>query len=254
VLEEKIGLLRRALEGQPRGAGHVDGTERREGEDHVPSGSMTAASRPDPAVLAALAELRSNVRVVDVATAPLFSAAECQEVLDACSADAWTVATKRNLSSADMLAGRDHEIESYVDAAAKSRVEQPLPGGGDGPFAQRIAEQVLAMNEEVYGFRVVGLEEPWRVMWYRSAQADHLIEHIDVGPQHPLRKLAFSVMLSDPDEFVGGDLVFSGRTFTRARAQGAVTLFPAFLPHLVSEMEHGDRKVIVGWVLGPSFI
>lgn len=215
---------------------------------------MTTASRPDAAVLAALAELRSNVRLIDIATSPLFTPSECQAVLDTCGPESWEVATRRNISSADMLEGRDHERESYVDLATKSRVEQPLPGGGDGPFARRIAERVLAMNDEVYGFRVVGLEEPWRVMRYRADHADQLVEHIDVGPQHPLRKLAFSVMLSDPDEFDGGDLVFSGRPHAGARAQGAVTVFPAFIPHRVSEMERGERIVIVGWVLGPSFI
>jgi len=199
-----------------------------------------------------LTQLASNVRVIDVATAPFLSADECAQVVDSCAPDAWYAGTRRAGTSADALAGRDPE--RFVDPSGKSRIEQPLPGGPSGQLAQRIAERVLAINEEVYGFRVVGFEEPSRILCYRGEHADHVHDHIDLGPLHPLRKLAFSVLLSDPADFEGGDLAFSEKVFPLARVQGTLTVFPSFLPHRVTRMASGSRYVIVGWVVGPTFV
>jgi PKHD-type hydroxylase len=148
----------------------------------------------------------------------------------------------------------DRNIEPFVDPETKSRVEQSLPGGAASPIARRIIERVLEVNRDVFGFRVVGLEDPIRVLGYRGTHADHLREHIDVGPVHPLRKLAFSVLLTDPAQFRGGDLVISGRPFEPARVQGVLTVFPSFIAHRVAPIEEGERQVIVGWVLGPTFV
>jgi PKHD-type hydroxylase len=217
---------------------------------------MTAERDASTAVHAAslgqVAELRSNVRVIDVATAPLLSVEACAEIVASCPADDWTPAARKGGTSADALSGV--ELAPFVDPAMKSRLEQPLPGGASGPFAELISSRVLAINDEVYRFRVVGVEEPTRVMCYRGAHADHAREHVDLGPLHPLRKLAFSVLLTDPDAFDGGDLEFSGTTFDAARVQGTLTVFPSFLPHKVTPMEGGVRHAVVGWVLGPTFV
>jgi len=209
-------------------------------------------ARSRPAFLDALSGLRSNVQVIDVATAPLFDSDECAEILAACDPDGWYGAMRSAYSSANALEG-DAPVR-FVDTDAKSRLEQQLPGGPTGTIAQRIAERVLAINDEVYRFSVIGLEDPTRVLRYRSTHADQVHEHIDIGPLHPLRKLGFSVLLTDPGTFDGGDLQFSGQLFDRARAQGTLTVFPSFVPHLVTPMTQGTRHVIVGWVLGPTFV
>jgi len=206
----------------------------------------------DAAARAALADLRSNVQVIDVATSPFLSPDECDEIIAACDPDGWYLATRSGYSSADALAGQ--EPVRYIDPEKKSRIEQHLPGGASGPLAVRIAEQVLAVNDEVFQFRTIGLEDPTRVLCYRGAHADRVHEHIDLGPLHPLRKLGFSILLSSPDTFEGGDLQFSGTTFERARTQGTLTMFPSFVPHLVTPTTGGVRYVIVGWVLGPTFV
>jgi len=205
----------------------------------------------DADAVRALADLRSNVRVIDVATTPFLTPDECTEVIASCPPDGWYAATRRAGTSADALGGRDPV--PFVDPLNKSRVEQPLPGGSDGALARRIVARMLEVNDEVYGFRVVGFEEPTRVLCYRGDHGDHQLEHIDLGPLHPLRKLGFSLLLSDPRTFDGGDLVVGDRIVEAARAQGVLTMFPSFLRHRVTRLERGDRYVIVGWVLGPTF-
>src|SRR4051812_29731839 len=105
-----------------------------------------------------LTDLASNVRVIDIATSPFLTADECRDVVASCTHDAWYAGTRRAGTSADALAGR--APDRFVDPAGKSRIEQPLPGGPSGALAQRIAARVLEINDEVYGFRVVGFEEP----------------------------------------------------------------------------------------------
>jgi PKHD-type hydroxylase len=210
-----------------------------------------AGPQVTPDAVRVLAELRSNVRVIDVATAPFLTPSECSDVVASCAPEAWYAGTRRAGTSEDALAGRDPE--RFIDPSGKSRIEQPLPGGPNGELATRIATRVLEINDEVFGFRVVGFEEPSRVLCYRGEYADHVHDHIDLGPLHPLRKLAFSVLLSDPGDFMGGDLAFSDRVLDVARVQGTLTVFPSFLPHRVTRMTSGSRYVIVGWVLGPTF-
>jgi len=200
----------------------------------------------------ALAELRSNPRIIDVATAPLFTPAECAQVIDSCDEGAWVPGVVGTATSADAVAGA--AVVRRVDPGSKSRVEQPVPGGSRGWIAQRIATRVMEINVEVFGFRVVGFEEPMRVLCYRGRDGDHYRAHLDLGPTYSLRKLAFSVLLSDPASYAGGDLVFGKDPVVAARVQGTVAVFPAFLAHEISPVSRGSRFVVVGWAIGPAFV
>lgn len=77
------------------------------------------------------------------------------------------------------------------------------------------------------------------------------------GPTH--RKLGVSVVLSDPDtEFTGGEfqIIPSGnpdQITSSTVKKGDVLVFPAFVPHQVTEVLSGKRKSLVCWVLGPKF-
>jgi PKHD-type hydroxylase len=61
-----------------------------------------------------------------------------------------------------------------------------------------------------------------------------------------LCKLTFSVLLSDPGDFQGGDLRFAMGSFPEARRQGAISLFPAFVLHQVTPVTSGRRVAVVG--------
>ncbi len=208
-------------------------------------------ARPIPN-LDVLADLRSNVRAADVATAPLLDAAECEELIAACDDDGWREAARRRATSEAVLSGT--VSEPFVDTAHKSRIEQAFPSSALR-LAEKIVAGVQALNVEVYGFRVVGAEDPMRVMRYRAEAGDHYTRsHFDLGPLHPLRKLSFSIMLSESHAFAGGDLEFSGTVVAASRTQGTVTVFPAFVPHRVTPLEQGERRVVVGFLLGPTFV
>jgi PKHD-type hydroxylase len=71
-----------------------------------------------------------------------------------------------------------------------------------------------------------------------------------------VRKLSFSLLLSDPDEFEGGNLQFmdeAGKTYFAPRQKGALILFDSRAQHRVQKVTKGTRKSIVGWTVGPRW-
>ena len=81
--------------------------------------------------------------------------------------------------------------------------------------------------------------------------------HLDIGEfPHNLRKLSFSINVNHPDEYEGGDLEFQiseKEINIPSKLPGGITIFPSFLPHRVTPITKGIRKVIVGFAEGPPY-
>ena len=90
---------------------------------------------------------------------------------------------------------------------------------------------------------------------YNGDEEGHYDWHIDVGKGVPNRKLSYTIQLSKPEDYEGGDLEFLGtETNTEAfRQQGACIIFPSFLAHKVTKVKSGTRYAVVGWVHGPTY-
>jgi len=68
-----------------------------------------------------------------------------------------------------------------------------------------------------------------------------------------VRKLSFSLLLSDPDTYEGGNLQFldeAGKSYFAPRKRGTIVLFDSRTQHRVQKVTKGVRKSIVGWVVG----
>jgi len=71
-----------------------------------------------------------------------------------------------------------------------------------------------------------------------------------------VRKLSFSLQLSEPDDYTGGELEFidnSGNPFFAPKQRGTMIVFDSRVKHRVREVRSGLRKSIVGWVIGPRW-
>jgi predicted 2-oxoglutarate/Fe(II)-dependent dioxygenase YbiX len=71
-----------------------------------------------------------------------------------------------------------------------------------------------------------------------------------------VRKLSFSLQLSDPDDYVGGNLQLldeDGKSYIAPRIKGSLILFDSRTQHRVTKIKEGTRKSIVGWVVGPRW-
>jgi len=69
------------------------------------------------------------------------------------------------------------------------------------------------------------------------------------------RKLSFSLILSNPSEYTGGEfeILTSKSPVAVPQTRGRVIAFPSFVMHRVTPLISGTRKSIVFWALGPKF-
>lgn len=70
-----------------------------------------------------------------------------------------------------------------------------------------------------------------------------------------VRKLSFSLLLSDHDDYEGGNFQFlmNGKTLFAPRIKGTLIIFDSRIPHRVLKVKKGCRRSIVGWVVGPRW-
>ena len=71
-----------------------------------------------------------------------------------------------------------------------------------------------------------------------------------------VRKLSFSLQLSDPKDYRGGELQFYDNdhgTFFASKDRGSMIIFDSRVKHRVRKVKDGVRKTLVGWVVGPRW-
>lgn len=112
---------------------------------------------------------------------------------------------------------------------------------------------ITQVNDELFRFDTSGIwdYDPPVVIRYVPGQG-HYDWHTDCAESSPRRKISFTVLLSDPSDFDGGDLEIQGFG-TCPRVRGTLNVFPAFMWHRVTPVTRGERVVLVGWIQGPTF-
>ena len=71
-----------------------------------------------------------------------------------------------------------------------------------------------------------------------------------------VRKLSFSMQLSHPDDYEGGNVQLldeTGKSYIAPRKRGSIILFDSRTQHRVHKVKKGVRKSIVGWTVGPRW-
>lgn len=188
---------------------------------------------------------RANAGYLGVSSIPLFTAAECDRLIEMCS-DGWRPAG---------ITGYEREGRSPVRPNVRSALSQRLPVDGKGWPLTSVSDAVARANSDRYRFDLTGYldRDPPSVLFYESSVVDHFRPHRDAGPEFATRKLSCTVQLSDPSEYEGGALVFPEDHGMADRTRGMLTVFPSFLIHEVTPVVAGSRYVLVAWVHGPSF-
>ena len=71
-----------------------------------------------------------------------------------------------------------------------------------------------------------------------------------------VRKLSFTLQLSDPEDYAGGEVQFinsDNETFFAPKQKGTIIVFDSRIRHRVRKVKFGTRKSIVGWCVGPRW-
>jgi predicted 2-oxoglutarate/Fe(II)-dependent dioxygenase YbiX len=139
--------------------------------------------------------------------------------------------------------------------------------GLDAGLLERIETEIVRINDEVFGFDIDGFRSDDPVNVVRYGPDGHFVWHLDNGVARPplaSRKLSFTIQLSNPGDYDGGDLEFAmyaadfegevyGLDRAAARDRGALIVFPSFHLHRVRPVTRGTRYAIIGWLHGPPF-
>jgi len=121
---------------------------------------------------------------------------------------------------------------------------------------KQIENQLSIVNLNHFGFDGVTLTEPAQFTEY--PKGGFYDWHMDLNAfgqegQNPIRKISMTLLLSDPKDFTGGDLLFSemGDNKPLPLKQGQAIFFASFLRHKVAPVKKGIRRSMVMWFGGP---
>ncbi len=117
-----------------------------------------------------------------------------------------------------------------------------------GVHTDELADELV---RALFGDRRVGRctypHRATRPLFNRYDQGDYYGHHEDNPLQSGLRAdISFTVFLSDPSEYDGGDLIIAGES--HREAAGTIVLYPSGTPHRVEPVLRGTRYAAVGWI------
>jgi len=117
-----------------------------------------------------------------------------------------------------------------------------------------IEEEIKNINWLNYKYVLNFMEKIDYLEYHAGDEAGKYEAHLD-GGINSNRKLSFSVLLSDPSEYDGGNLIIyeAKVPVTLPKRQGMITFFPSNVLHEVTPVTRGIRRSIVSWIHGPVF-
>jgi PKHD-type hydroxylase len=178
----------------------------------------------------------------NVVTVPFITPEKCQEIIDSCNHDKWSEGTVFKFGQ--FIKAKEHRSV----LVAKKELDEEL--------LDNIFKFIFKINTKLHRFHLEGFNEKDSplVFKYSADRGDHYQYHTDLIHDTFIRKLSFSIQLSDSNDYDGGDLEFNPSVKdAKMRTQGYMTIFPSFMTHRVTPVTRGTRYAIVGWIYGPEF-
>lgn len=156
------------------------------------------------------------------------------------------------------VGGQADSPEGRVDSEVRRSAVSFIPNHESSAWLyRRIWSAVSEANEHFFHLDL-GYMEPMQYTIYRGEEQGVYTAHYDWGNSgEGMRKLSWTLQLSDPASYRGGDLVLhAGKTepFSAPRTQGTITVFPSWLLHEVTPVSQGVRRSLVGWCSGPTHL
>lgn len=170
------------------------------------------------------------------------------------------------------------EIETIHDIAAEYQLNTAVIGSGEDQkedlsirdsnitflrsdddktkwIFERITRAVVGINRQFWNFDLNRIET---LQYSEYNKGQFYKPHIDMMYQSPsaaIRKLSFTVQLTDTKEYKGGDVAIKTGSDDNIihRDKGTICFFPSYVLHEVTPVTKGTRHALVGWVSGPAF-
>lgn len=157
----------------------------------------------------------------------------------------------------DSLALEEGRIGDGDQLRSKVRISRKAPFP-NMPATAAIYRKMEAfarkVNAEVYQYDLSGFSELFQYAVYEGSAGGHYDWHFDNALTKVVRKLSFSLQLSEPDSYEGGELeIYNGALTPAPRERGALIAFPSYALHRVTPVTRGTRRSLVIWMTGPRF-
>jgi len=119
---------------------------------------------------------------------------------------------------------------------------------------RRMTDIITSLNERFFKFDLFGATEGFQFTKY-TAPGGKYGRHIDSSPNYLVRKLSFTLQLSDPKDYSGGELClhYDPKPKVMKKEQGHVVVFPSYTLHEVRPITQGTRYSLVSWITGKPF-
>ena len=177
----------------------------------------------------------------------------------------------------DAISNHFEDIEVKAGTATNKKAHRRCgvrwtdPDNWVGPFIWRYIEEA---NQTYFQYDVdqVFMTEIHQIEYrpghyYHWHEDDSIATHIHYAKPNRtavkpditeyVRKLSFSLQLSDPEDYTGGDvqIVHDVRSamLTVPKERGTLCIFDSRTRHRVKPVKTGKRFVLVGWVIGPRW-
>ena len=131
---------------------------------------------------------------------------------------------------------------SYIDGESMQYTRY-----GEGEYYNWHNDSSIAVHYKPQALGISGGES----INNEKAHIDYLNKNTEM-----VRKLSFTLQLSDPNDYEGGNVQLiddAGKSYIAPRQRGSIVLFDSRTSHRVLKVTKGTRRSIVGWVVGPRW-
>jgi predicted 2-oxoglutarate/Fe(II)-dependent dioxygenase YbiX len=143
-------------------------------------------------------------------------------------------------------------IESYECTSYNKKKNYNFQFDKCDTIFKKISELIHKVNIKYYNFEI---QISNSVELYEYKTNDFFDYHMDFYKGiASRRKLTFLILLSDRDDYTGGDLQFLCNTERMLpRVKGTIAIYPSFVLHRVTKVLSGTRYTLGGECLGNPF-
>ena len=159
-----------------------------------------------------------------------------------------------SLESGNAMIGGDLTDPGVDDANTRVTTVSWVPATDDNAWLYRMLTDItMQANDKWFGFDLQHIESLQYSVYNEGGFYDKHIDHFYQGPGQMPRKLSFTLQLTDPSEYEGGQTMIHNakEPWPIPQEKGVLTFFPSYTLHEVLPITKGTRKALVGWVHGP---
>jgi len=178
--------------------------------------------------------------------APIFSPAQCQDIINMGHQQK---AEEAKVGTIEGKSGK-HDTKKRITTISWIPFKEM-------PDMYRIIERTMKqVNGNHFGFEGMQITELAQFTEYpKGGFYDwHMDAEVNCQYEPPVRKISMTILLSNPSEFIGGDLEFMTEGNKPPQLlQGQAIFFCSMIRHRVSKVKKGIRRSLVMWFGGPPF-